>query len=184
MALGGGLEIAIRCHSIIAKKNASFQFPEITLGILPGIGGCVVPYRKWPQAALTFHEMLRLGKMITAQEAQKIGMVNKIADDYFSMIKMAIEEVDNLQGKIPHIPEGPITIPPLPLLESPRSGNILLSLEAISILDKTIIAAAAAPTFAKALEIGYQGFGAIACLDAAREGITAFQERRQPNFKK
>ena len=84
LALGGGLELAIRCHSIVATKNASLQFPEITLGILPAIGGCVVPYRKWPQAANVFHEMLRLGKSVKVQEAQNIGMVKKVADDYFS----------------------------------------------------------------------------------------------------
>ena len=51
LALGGGLEVALRCHSMVATKNAGFQFPEITLGILPGIGGCIVPYRKWPKGA-------------------------------------------------------------------------------------------------------------------------------------
>jgi len=48
-AMGGGLEIAIRCHRLVATRNATLQFPEITLGILPGIGGCVVPYRRWPR---------------------------------------------------------------------------------------------------------------------------------------
>ncbi|MCG6882029.1 MAG: 3-hydroxyacyl-CoA dehydrogenase/enoyl-CoA hydratase family protein, partial [Deltaproteobacteria bacterium] len=38
MALGGGLELAMRCHGMVATSNAWFQFPEITLGILPGIG--------------------------------------------------------------------------------------------------------------------------------------------------
>ena len=54
MALGGGFEVALRCHGMVATKNAFFQFPEITLGILPGIGGCIVPYRKWPQGAKLF----------------------------------------------------------------------------------------------------------------------------------
>ncbi|MBN2124021.1 MAG: enoyl-CoA hydratase/isomerase family protein, partial [Deltaproteobacteria bacterium] len=60
MALGGGLEVAIRCHAMVAARNATFQFPEITLGILPAIGGCIVPYRRWPQGAALFHEMLCL----------------------------------------------------------------------------------------------------------------------------
>ena len=42
ICVGGGLEIAIRCHSMVAIKNATLQFPEISLGILPGIGGCIV----------------------------------------------------------------------------------------------------------------------------------------------
>ncbi|MCP4243771.1 MAG: 3-hydroxyacyl-CoA dehydrogenase/enoyl-CoA hydratase family protein, partial [bacterium] len=48
MALGGGLELALRCHSIVASDRASLQLPEVTLGIAPGIGAMVVPYRRWP----------------------------------------------------------------------------------------------------------------------------------------
>jgi enoyl-CoA hydratase/3-hydroxyacyl-CoA dehydrogenase len=184
LALGGGLEIAIRCHSIVASKNASFQFPEITLGILPGIGGCVVPYRKWPQAATVFHEMLRLGKSVKVQEAQGIGMVKKIADDYFTMINAAIEEVNHLQGKIQRIPDGKIAIAPIQSGETPMAGKLALSREAVSIVEKTILDGAAAKTFKEALEIGYRGFGEIACTEAAKEGISAFQERRMPNYKK
>ena len=77
LALGGGLEIAIRCHSMVATKNATLQFPEISLGILPGIGGCVVPYRKWPQGADLFHEMICLAKPIGADEAAGIGMISR-----------------------------------------------------------------------------------------------------------
>jgi enoyl-CoA hydratase/3-hydroxyacyl-CoA dehydrogenase len=184
LALGGGLEIAIRCHSIVASKNASFQFPEITLGILPGIGGCVVPYRKWPQAANVFHEMLRLGKSVKVQEAQNIGMVKKVADDYFSTIKAAIEEVNNLQGKIPRIPDGKVVLEAIQPVENPMAGKLALSREAVSVVEKTIKNGAAANTFQEALEIGYRGFGAIACTEAAKEGISAFQERRPPNYKK
>jgi enoyl-CoA hydratase/3-hydroxyacyl-CoA dehydrogenase len=183
MALGGGLEIAIRCHSMVATKNASFQFPEITLGILPGIGGCIVPYRKWPSSSKIFHEMLRFGKPLSAQEAKSIGMVKKISDDYYSMIKAAIEEVNRLQGKIERIPDGEVPIEEIPPTEKPMAGKLALSREAVSILEKTIKAGAAASTFQEALEIGYRGFGEIACTDAAKEGISAFQERRQPDFK-
>jgi enoyl-CoA hydratase/3-hydroxyacyl-CoA dehydrogenase len=49
---------------------------------------------------------------------------------------------------------------------------------------KTIKAGAAAETFAEALERGYQGNAEIACTDAAKEGITAFLEKRRPEFKK
>jgi len=62
LALGGGLEVAIRCHSMVALENATLQFPEISLGILPGIGGCVVPYRRWPRGAALFHEMICLAR--------------------------------------------------------------------------------------------------------------------------
>jgi len=54
MALGGGLEMALRCHGIVAMRGAVLQFPEIALGIVPGLGGMVVPYRRWPKAATAF----------------------------------------------------------------------------------------------------------------------------------
>jgi enoyl-CoA hydratase/3-hydroxyacyl-CoA dehydrogenase len=105
MALGGGLEVALRCHGMVATKNAFFQFPEITLGILPGIGGCIVPYRKWPHKAAVFHEMICLAGRLTAKEAADIGMVNEIVDDYPEMIREAVKEVHTLQGKIQRIPD-------------------------------------------------------------------------------
>jgi enoyl-CoA hydratase/3-hydroxyacyl-CoA dehydrogenase len=184
MALGGGFEVAIRCHSMVATENAIFQFPEVTLGILPGIGGCIVPYRKWPQGAKRFHEMITLGKRVTAKEAADIGMIANISDDYSKMIKEAVEEVNKLQGKIQRIPDGPIQIPEISVPDQPMAGKLHLSKEAISIIAKTIKNGAAADTFADALEIGYQGSAEIACTDAAKEGITAFLQKRKPEFKK
>ena len=184
MALGGGLEIAIRCHSMVATKNATFQFPEITLGILPGIGGCIVPYRKWPASAETFHEMICLGRAINAQEAADIGMVKKLADNYPDMVKAAIGEVGRLQGKVERVPDGKVDIPEIKPVEPPMAGRLALSREAVSIVAKTIKNGAAATSFKDALEIGYKGFGEIAGTDAAREGISSFLERRQPEFKK
>lgn len=184
MALGGGLEIAIRCHSMVATANASFQFPEITLGILPGIGGCIVPYRKWPQASALFHNMLRLGTPIKVKEAQAVGMVKRVADDYPSMIAAAIEEVKSLQGNITAIPDTPPAIEKPASLDTPMAGALALSKEAVAVVEKTIVQGAAAKTFAEALEIGYRGFGEIACTDAAKEGIAAFQQKRPAVFTK
>ena len=184
LAMGGGLEIAIRCHSMVALKNTTLQFPEISLGILPGIGGCIVPYRKWPRGAELFHEMICLAKPVKAEEAAAIGMIKGLAEDYPGLIAAAIDEVNDLQGKISRIPEGPIEIPPVKIPAKPSAGGQALSQEAVSIAVGTVQQGAAADRLSEALEIGYRGFGKIACTDAAREGISAFLERRKPEFKK
>lgn len=184
LVMGGGLEIAIRCHSIVATTNARFQFPEITLGILPGIGGCIVPYRKWPKGVRVFHEMLCLARPVNAKEAADIGMVSKVTDSYYEMIQEAVREVKNLQGKIKRIPDGKVEIPGIEIPEVPMAGKLPLSKEAVSIVIKTIEDGVKTYRFADALEIGYQGFGETACTEAAKEGISAFLERRQPVYKK
>jgi enoyl-CoA hydratase/3-hydroxyacyl-CoA dehydrogenase len=184
MALGGGLEIAIRCHSIVAVQGTTLQFPEISLGILPAIGGCIVPYRKWPQGAKRFHDMICLGKPLNALEAAEIGMVSKLADDYIGLIKTAVAEVHHLQGRIKRIPEGKIDVPDVKIPEETEGPMMKLSKEAVAITAMTIQAGAAADNFKEALEVGYEGFGEIACSDAAKEGITAFLEKRKPEFKK
>ena len=183
-ALGGGLEIAIRCHAIAATKNASFQFPEITLGILPGIGGCVVPYRKWPRGAELFHEMICLGRPLSVDEASNIGMVNQIVEVDAALVSAAVEMVNQLQGKTTPIPDGKIEIPEFNIPDEPKSGKQPLSKEAVSLTVRAVQEGAATSNFNDALEIGYKGFGEIACTDAAKEGISAFLEKRAPNFTK
>jgi enoyl-CoA hydratase/carnithine racemase len=76
MALGGGLEIAMACDIRIASETARLGTPEINLGLIPGWGGTqrlprMVP---WCKAA----EILLVGKPIDAQEAYRIGLVNKV----------------------------------------------------------------------------------------------------------
>lgn len=76
VALGGGMEIALACDIRIAAENARLGTPEVTLGLIPGWGGTqrlprMVP---WCKAA----EIILMGKPIDAQEAYRIGLVNKI----------------------------------------------------------------------------------------------------------
>ncbi len=184
LAMGGGLEVAIRCHRMVAMQNAILQFPEITLGILPGIGGCVVPYRKWPRGAALFHEMICFGKPMSAAEAAEIGMVARLADNHQDLIRAAMEEVTNLQGKVTGIPEGKVAVPELTIPDQPMAGRQMLSKEAVAITARTIQKSVATEDLDAALEVGYQGFGEIACTDAAKEGISAFLERRKPDFRK
>lgn len=182
LAMGGGLEIAIRCHDMVAMENAVLQFPEITLGILPGIGGCVVPYRRWPAGAALFHEMILSAKSIDAAAAHDIGMISRIVSDADVLIPEAVAAVKHISRNIKRIRDAPVEIPAISLPEKPMAGKRALSREAVAIAGKTIQKAAAADTLTAALDIGYRGFADIACTDAAREGITAFLEKRPPVF--
>jgi len=76
LALGGGLEIATACDIRIASETARLGTPEVNLGLIPGWGGTqrlprMIP---WCKAA----EILLMGRLIDAQEAYRIGLVNKV----------------------------------------------------------------------------------------------------------
>jgi E-phenylitaconyl-CoA hydratase len=75
-ALGGGLELVLSCDLRIASETARFGTPEVNLGLIPGFGGTQRAIRMlpWCKAA----ELLLMGKIIDAQEAYRIGMVNKV----------------------------------------------------------------------------------------------------------
>jgi enoyl-CoA hydratase/3-hydroxyacyl-CoA dehydrogenase len=184
MALGGGLELAMRCHGIVALKDAWMQLPEITLGIVPGIGAMVVPYRRWPQAAETFHGMLRRAERLTAPRAHELGVVDALAADLPSLIKQAVARVSALAGEPSSIAQGPVPLAPLQPIAPAAANGQPLSKEIMAILENAVRDAAAAGSLDAALEIGYRAFGASARTAAAREGITAFQEGRKPDFSK
>jgi len=182
MALGGGLELAMRCHGIVALRDAWMQLPEITLGIVPGIGAMVVPYRRWPQAAATFHGMLRRAERLKVQRAHELGVVDGLAADAGDLVAQAVARVHALAGKSSSIARGPVSLEPLAPTEAVAATGQPLSREVMGILEQAVRAAAAAASLDEALEIGYRAFGASACTAAAREGIGAFQEGRKPDF--
>jgi 3-hydroxyacyl-CoA dehydrogenase/enoyl-CoA hydratase/carnithine racemase len=184
LAMGGGVELALRCHSLVADEQAFFQLPEITLGILPGMGGAVIPYRKWPHAAETFHGMIAEARRLTVAEAKEIGIVAKVTGGYIEMIEAAIAEVDRLAGQVPRICEAPVKIAEFKVPENPMANKLPLSQEALSIVARVVNEAAAADSLAAALEINYQGSGDISCIDASREGVFAFLEKRRPEFRR
>jgi enoyl-CoA hydratase/3-hydroxyacyl-CoA dehydrogenase len=184
LAMGGGVELAIRCHGMVADSRAFFQLPEITLGILPGMGGAVIPYRKWPHASQTFNEMIGQARRLTVKEAKDLGMVDQITESYPELIAAAIARVEALQGRIPRIADGPVAITEFKVAEQPMAGKLALSKEALGIAARVINQAAAAESLAAALEINYQGSGDISCIAASKEGVSAFLEKRKPVFPK
>ena len=148
------------------------------------MGGVVIPNRKWFHAAEKFHAMIGEAERMTVPEALEIGIVEKTASSFPDLIDAAIAEVDRLQGNIPRIGEGPVEIPPFVVPEAPMARDLPLSKEILGIIGGVINKAAAATTLAEALEIAYLGAGDISCAKDCREGVTAFLEKRKPEFNK
>lgn len=77
-ALGGGLELAMACTLRVATANARLGLPEIKLGLIPGYGGTQrLPRLVGEGRAL---EIVMTGRMVEAEEAYRIGLVNRIIE--------------------------------------------------------------------------------------------------------
>jgi enoyl-CoA hydratase len=77
-AFGGGLELALACTFRLASPKARLGFPEIKLGLIPGYGGTQRLPRLVGEARAT--ELILTGRTVEADEAERIGLVNRIVD--------------------------------------------------------------------------------------------------------
>jgi len=93
LTIGAGLEISLACDMIIASENAKFGLPEVKVGVCPGGGGTQRLPRKIPVNLAA--EMMFTGKTIDAQEAYRIGLVNKVVplDQLMPEAKKLAEEI-------------------------------------------------------------------------------------------
>ncbi|MGB7636955.1 MAG: enoyl-CoA hydratase-related protein [Nitrososphaeraceae archaeon] len=89
-ALGGGCELALACDIRIASNNAKIGQTEVTIGIPPGWGGTQRLLRIVGPAKTK--ELIYTGKMITAEEAERIGLVNRV-------ISLSIEDKRSLPAE-------------------------------------------------------------------------------------
>lgn len=77
-AFGGGLELALACTFRLATPNAKMGLPEIKLGLIPGYGGTQRLPRTVGEARAL--EMIMTGRTVDAQEAERIGLVNRVVE--------------------------------------------------------------------------------------------------------
>ena len=97
LALGGGCELTLACDLRIAAENATFGQPEIKIGVIPGAGGT----QRLPRiiGITKAKELLYTGDFIDAEEAYRIGLVNKVVPAASLM-----EEARKMAGKIARQP--------------------------------------------------------------------------------
>jgi enoyl-CoA hydratase len=150
--LGGGCELAMACHLRIASESSRFGQPEVKLGIGPGYGATVrLPRLVGRGRAL---ELLLTGAMIDAQEAWRIGLVNRVvpADRLLS------ETETLLRGMLAQGPQAVACV-----LEAVDAGTEMARDEALL------------------LEANH--FGLLSSTADMREGMQAFLQKRPPVFK-
>ena len=151
-ALGGGCELAMACHIRIASENAKFGQPEVKLGIAPGYGGTQrLPRLVGKGIAM---QLILTGEMIDAQEAYRIGLVNKVVP------------AADLLAESEKMMRGILAMGPL---------AVRLSMEAIdSGLEMTLD---------EGLLLEANHFGLLAATQDMKEGTTAFLEKRAAKFQ-
>jgi 3-hydroxyacyl-CoA dehydrogenase/enoyl-CoA hydratase/3-hydroxybutyryl-CoA epimerase len=100
--LGGGLEVALACQSRIAISDARFGFPEVMLGLHPGLGG-TVRFTKLvnPMQAMT---LMLTGKTIDARKAKSLGLVDAVAEERH--VRNAVR--DAVFGRLKRAKPGPL----------------------------------------------------------------------------
>ncbi len=147
-ALGGGLELAMACHIRYASENAKLGLPEVTLGLIPGYGGT----QRLPKLVGKgiANEMIFSAKMIPAQKAKEIGLVNEV---------YPIEE----------------------LLTKTKELAKIISNNSPMAISKAIFATNLSDTD-KGFETEIKYFGELFEMEDKKEGVSAFLEKRKPNF--
>lgn len=151
LALGGGCELALACDIRIASPNAKFGFPEVGLGIFPGYGGT----QRLPRLVGIgkAKEIIFSGEPIKAEEAYRIGLVEKLAPEGESL-----QVAKDLAGKI--ISKAPIAVS---MAKKVMNQGIEMALQ-------------------EGLELESNYFGKLCKTEDKNEGANAFLEKRAPKF--
>ncbi|MDF0642993.1 MAG: enoyl-CoA hydratase-related protein [Nitrospira sp.] len=149
--VGGGLELALACHIRMAVSGAMMGLPEVKLGLIPGFGGT----QRLPRVvgAARAAEMILTGESMPAEEAQRIGLVNRVVPRHELMPQAeAIATLISERGK-----------PAIEAALHATSGGLDIPLS---------------EGLAREAEL----FGRLCATDDKKEAVQAFLEKRQPKF--
>lgn len=151
-ALGGGCELAMSCDIRVAGEKAKFGQPEVGLGITPGFAGTQRLARL--VGAAKAKELIFTGDMISAAEAEKIGLVNKVVSQ-----EELMEKAMDLANKIAS--KGQLAVR---YSKKAINRGIETDIETGMALEREL-------------------FALCFATEDQKEGMTAFVEKRKPNFK-
>jgi len=152
-ALGGGCELALACDWIYAARRARFGQPEVNLGVIPGFGGTSRLARRVGVAWAK--EIVVTGEPIGTEDAQRIGLVNRVYEDANALLEAALGAAVTIAKK------GPVAVAQAKrLLQEGQDADVRV---------------------AHALEQGV--FGLVFASEDRAEGMAAFLEKRDPAFE-
>lgn len=150
-ALGGGCELSMACDIRIASEKAKFGQPEVGLGITPGFGGTMRLPRLVGRGMAKY--LIMTAEMIDAQEALRIGLVEKVVPP-----EILMDEAEKVAKKI-------------------------MSNAAVAVgICKRIINTGYNADMNVASTLEVEGFTATFATDDKKEGMAAFLEKRNPSF--
>ncbi len=149
-ALGGGLELAMACHIRIAADHAKMGLPEVSLGLIPGYGGTQRLTQLVGKGRAI--ELIATADMISAAQAEKIGLVNHVVAAS-ELIAKAEEILNKIKLRAP-----------LAVTAAIKSVNAALNFEV------------------NGFEMEIKEFGKCFNTLDFKEGTTAFLEKRKPTF--
>jgi enoyl-CoA hydratase len=151
-ALGGGCELAISCDMRFASINAKFGQPEVNLGVIPGFGGTQRLPRLIGKGLAT--ELLYSGDIIDAEEALRIGLVNKVFPQE-ELLEKCLELAEKIASR------GPLAVK---LCKEAVNNGMEMEL-------------------ARACQYEVDLFSICFSSAEQKEGMSAFLEKRSPKFK-
>lgn len=151
-ALGGGCELSMACDIRIASTNAKFGQPEVGLGITPGFGGTQRLARIAGMAVAK--ELIFTGRIIKAEEALRVGLVNKVVEP-----DKVMEEAISFANTI--AAQAPIAVK---YCKAAINRGMQCDIETALMYESEV-------------------FGECFATEDQKEGMTAFVERREKSFK-